>query len=246
MTRQHLSTYPQVRRLFPSPAESVSLLDAYDVPRPQPVGRPWIGLCMVSSLDGSTVVGGEAQGNSRPLSDPTDQQLLLTLRSLADVILVGASTVRRDGYGPPRQPGLKIAVVSRTAQFDFDDPLWTSGRAMLLLPEDAVAVPVPSIRAGRGDLDLAAAVAQLDATFVQAEGGPSLNGLLAAADLVDELNLSLSPQIVGGDGPRVTSMAPPVANRMQLAHVLEHEDFLFTRYLRDRSVEPTPSNSRGE
>lgn len=225
-----------MQRLFPLPQQQISLRDAYDVSRPRPADRPWIGLCMVSSLDGSTVVGGEAEGNSRPLSDPTDQQVLLTLRSLADMILVGASTVRRDGYGPPKAPGVKVAVVSRTAQFDFDLPLWTSGRALLLLPEDAVDVPVPSIRAGRGDLDLPAAIAQLDADFLQAEGGPSLNGLLSAADLIDELNLSLSPQVVGGDGLRLTSHAPPVAHRMQLAHVLEHDSFLYTRYVRDRGA----------
>ena len=189
---------------------------------------------MVASLDGSSVVGGEDDGNSRPLSDPVDQRVLLTLRTLADVILVGASTVRRDGYGPPKQPDQKVAVVSRSADFDFDLPIWTSGRAVLLLPEDAVDVPVPSIRAGRGDLDIAAAVAQLDADFVQAEGGASLNGLLTAADLIDELNLSVSPQIVGGDGSRITSHAPPVAHRMQLVHVLEHDGFLFTRYVRQR------------
>ena len=234
MTRQQLSTYPQAQRLFPLPQQPVTLLEAYDVERPRPADRPWIGLCMVSSLDGSTVVGGAAEGNSRPLSDPTDQQLLLTLRSLADVILVGASTVRREGYGPPATPDLRVAVVSRTAEFDFELPLWRSGRALLLLPEDAVEVPVPSIRAGRGGVDLAAAVAQLEADFVQAEGGPSLNGFLTAADLIDELNLSLSPQIVGGDGPRVTMKAGAVAHRMRLAHVLEHESFLYTRYVRDR------------
>ena len=235
MTRQQLSTYPQAQRLLPLPQQPITLLEAYDVPRPRPANRPWIGLCMVSSLDGSTVVGGPEEGNSRPLSDPTDQQVLLTLRSLADVILVGASTVRRDGYGRPKSADLKVAVVSRTAQFDFDLPLWTSGRALLLLPEDAVDVPVPSIRAGRGDIDLPAAIAQLDANFVQAEGGPSLNGLLTAADLVDELNLSLSPQVVGGDGPRMTLHAPPTTHPMRLAHVLEHDGFLFTRYVRDRS-----------
>ncbi|CAN5563412.1 pyrimidine reductase family protein [soil metagenome] len=234
MTTQHLSTYPQVQRLFPGPQQEVSLREPYDVVRPRPVDRPWIGLCMIASLDGSTVVGGPAEGSSRELSDPCDQQLLLTLRSLADVILVGANTVRREGYGPPKTPGLKVAVVSRTAKFDFDLPLWTSGRVVLLLPEDAADVPVPSIRAGRGDLDLAAAVAQLDADFVQAEGGASVNGLLTAADLIDELNLSLSPQIVGGDGQRVTMNAPPVSHHMKLAHVLEHDGFLFTRYVRDR------------
>jgi riboflavin biosynthesis pyrimidine reductase len=189
---------------------------------------------MVASLDGSTVVGGEAAGNSRALSSPIDQQVLLTLRSLADMLLVGATTVRREGYGPPRVPGQRLAVVSRTAQFDFELPLWTSQRAVLLLPEDAPAVPVPSIRAGRGDLDLAAAVAQLDADFVQAEGGASLNGMLVTDDLIDELNLSLSPLIVGGEGQRVTAGVPELVRRMHLAHVLEHDDFLFTRYVRGR------------
>jgi riboflavin biosynthesis pyrimidine reductase len=132
---------------------------------------------------------------------------------------------------------LKVAVVSRTAQFDFSLPIWTSGRAMLLLPEDAIEVPVPSIRAGRGDVDLAAAVARLDADFVQAEGGASLNGVLATNDLIDELNLSLSPQIAGGNGPRAIVNASPVSHRMQLAHVLEHDGFLFTRYVRDRAVQ---------
>ncbi|MBI4882824.1 MAG: dihydrofolate reductase family protein [Actinobacteria bacterium] len=221
-----------MRRLYPNPQEGVELLPSYDVARPRPASRPWIGLCMVASLDGSTVVGGEAEGNSRSLSNPIDQQLLLTLRSLADTLLVGATTVRREGYGPPRVPGQRLAVVSRAARFDFDLPLWTSGRAVLLLPEDAPAVPVPSIRAGRGDLDLVAAVAQLDADFVQAEGGASLNGLLAAGDLIDELNLSLSPLMVGGDGSRVTAHAPELVRRMRLAHVLEHDDFLFTRYVR--------------
>ena len=100
MTTQHLSTYPQVRRLFPSPAESVSLLDAYDVPRPQPVGRPWMA-CAWSrrSTDQRSSVAWR-KGNFAAALGSTDQQLLLTLRSLADVILVGASTVRPRGLWP--------------------------------------------------------------------------------------------------------------------------------------------------
>lgn len=235
MTTQQFSTYPQVQRLFPGPPASVSLLEAYHVARPRPAGRPWLGLCMVTSLDGSTVVGGNDAGTSRALSNAADQGVLLTLRSLADVILVGATTVRREGYGPPRTSDARVAVVSRTGDFDFELPLWTSGRAILLVPEDAPVAPVPSIRAGRGDLDLAGAVAQLDAEFVHAEGGASLNGLLTAADVIDELNLSLSPQVVGGDGQRLTADAPPVAHIMRLAHVLEYEGFLFTRYVRDRA-----------
>lgn len=185
---------------------------------------------MVTGVDGSTVVGE----NSRALSNPTDQALLLTLRSLVDVVLVGAATVRKEGYGPPKTPNLRIAVVSRSAEFDFSLPLWTSGRALLILPEDAPDVPVESIRAGHGSPDMPAALAMLDADVVQAEGGATLNGVLAAADLIDELNLTISPLLTGGDGARLTVGAPPLAQRMQLAHVLEDDGFLFTRYLRAR------------
>jgi len=69
---------------------------------------------------------------------------------------------------------------------------------------------------------------------VQAEGGPMLNGLLASADLVDELNLTISPQITGGDGPRLTTGAEPLGQRMDLAHILEDDGFLFTRWVRRR------------
>ena len=83
---------------------------------------------------------------------------------------------------------------------------------------------------GAGDIGLMGAVARA----TQAEGGATLNGLLAAIDCIDELNLSISPQLNGGDGPRLTSAAPALALRMELAHVLEDDSYLFTRYLRAR------------
>lgn len=217
-----------MRRLFPHSDDTVTLRECYDVPRPRPADRPWVALCMVAGLDGSTVV----DRSSRGLSNPTDQELFLTLRSFADVILVGASTVRAEGYGPPQVPGQLIAIVSRTGDFDFSLPLFTSGQALLVMPTDAPKVPVPSVRAGTGGVDIAAAIGQLDADVVEAEGGSTLNGLLAAADLIDELNLTISPQISGGAGPRMTSGAPALSHRMTLAHVLEDDGFLFTRYVR--------------
>jgi riboflavin biosynthesis pyrimidine reductase len=219
-----------MRRLFPHFADDLTVHECYDVPRPRPAGRPWVALCMVTGLDGSTVV----DRTSRGLSNPTDQEVLLTLRTFAQVILVGASTVRAEGYGPPRMPGQRIGVVSRSGNLDLDTPLFTSGKGFLVLPTDAPPVPVPSVRAGVGSVDIAAVLAQLDADVVQAEGGSTLNGLLAAADCIDELNLTLSPQLSGGDGPRLTSGAPAVSHRMALAHVLEDDGFLFTRYVRAR------------
>lgn len=219
-----------MRRLFPHPADDVTVRECYDAPRPRPADRPWVALCMVAGLDGSTVV----DRTSRGLSNATDQEVLLTLRSFADVILVGAATVREEGYGPPRREGQRIGVVSRSGSLDFDAPLFTSGKGFVVLPTDAPPVSVPSVRAGLGSVDIAAALAQLDAQVVQAEGGSTLNGLLAAADCIDELNLTVSPQLNGGDGPRLTSGAPSLSHRMQLAHVLEDDGFLFTRYLRAR------------
>ncbi len=106
--------------------------------------------------------------------------MLATLRSLADVIIVGAGTVRAERYGPPRKPGQRIGVVSHRARSTSSIPLFTSGAGFLIVPEDAPQVDVDDAFApDAATLDLAAALAQLDADFVQAEGGPALNGALA-------------------------------------------------------------------
>lgn len=219
-----------MRRLFDDPTDHITVLEAYDVQRPRPSTRPWLGVCMVASIDGSTVV----ESNSRALSSKTDQEVLLTLRSLADVLIVGAATVRIEGYGPPRKPGQRVGVVSRRGDVDPTSALFTSGAGFLILPDDAPPTSLDSVRAGTGEVDLAGALAQLDADFVQAEGGALLNGALSAADVIDELNLTISPQLAGGDGPRVTSGSVQLSRKMRLAHVLEDDGFLFTRYLRAR------------
>ncbi len=219
-----------MRRLFEHPTDHVTVREAYDVERPRPAGRPWLGVCMVASIDGSTVV----DHNSRSLSSRTDQEVLLTLRDLADVLIVGAATVRIEGYGPPRKPGQRVGVVSRTGNVDARSALFTSGAGFLILPEDAPRTAIDAVRAGKGDVDFVAALAQLNADFVQAEGGAQLNGALSTADVIDELNLTISPQLAGGDGPRVTSGSAQISRKMRLAHVLEDDGFLFTRYLRDR------------
>ena len=219
-----------MRRLFEHPTDQVTVREAYEVHRPRPADRPWLGVCMVASIDGSTVI----DSNSRALSSKTDQEVLLTLRDLADVILVGAATVRIEGYGPPRKAGQRVGVVSRTGNVDVTSTLFTSGAGFLIIPEDAPPTSVDAVRAGVGEVDFAGALGQLSADFVQAEGGAQLNGALSTADVIDEINLTISPQLAGGDGPRVTSGSVQMSRRMRLAHVLEDDGFLFTRYLRAR------------
>lgn len=224
-----------MRRVLPDPVDPITAREAYDVARPRPADRPWVGLCMVAGIDGSTVV----DDNSRALSSPADTQVLLGLRSLADVLLVGASTVRIEGYGPPSKPGQRVGVVSRSgAGIDLTRPLFASGAGFLVLPAHAPTFDVDTVRAGTGDVDLVAALAGIGeltgAAFVQCEGGAQLNAAMATADVLDEINLTVSPVVSGGDGPRLTLGAPPLLHRFDLAHVLEDDGFLFTRYVRRR------------
>ncbi len=72
--------------------------------------------------------------------------------------------------------------------------------------------------------------------FVHAEGGPQLNGALATADLIDELNFTLSPHIVGGDGPRLVVGGSDVLSAFDLAHlVVDDDSFVFSRWVRRRA-----------
>lgn len=199
---------------------------------PHPDGRPWIGVCMVSSLDGAIAVEGRSGG----LSSPADTSMLLALRDTADVVLVGAATVRAEGYGPPRRTALRIAVVTTgRTELDFDAPLFASGAGLLIAPEGCGPFPVPTIHAGSdGRVDLDRAVRALGARSIHVEGGPRLNAALAEADLIDELNLTLSPSIVGGSSARIVDGAAAVPHRFILDQVVQEDDFLFLRYVRRR------------
>ncbi len=101
----------------------------------------------------------------------------------------------------------------------------------MITSEAAPAVPVDSVRAGAEEVDLAAALSQLDAAFVHAEGGPRLNGSLMRAGLVREVNVTTAPRLVGGDGQRLIVGAPAAPTDFDLVHLLEDGGYLFARYV---------------
>jgi riboflavin biosynthesis pyrimidine reductase len=226
-----------LRRIHPEPAADVTIREIYDVARTPPEGRPWIELCMVASVDGSTVVDGRSRG----LSNSHDTEVVLTLRDLADVILVGAGTARAEGYGPPRKTGQRVGVVSNSGRVDANSSLFSSGAGFLIVPESAPQTAIDTVRAGATRVDLGLAVSSLsrvvaEVAFIHAEGGPHLNGALATADLIDELNLTLSPLLAGGDGPRLTVGGADVSSAFELAHlVVDEESFVFSRWVRRRA-----------
>jgi riboflavin biosynthesis pyrimidine reductase len=230
-----------VRRLYPNgPGRAGEGLDDQDLIEPGGIvgayederrrrhdERPWVVLDMIASLDGATVIDGRSGG----LGGPGDRAVFSALRTLADIILVGASTVRAEGYRPPKKTGQRIAVVSRSGHLDWSSELFTSGAGLAIVPTDGPEVPAASIRVGEGSVDLRAALTQLEGDVVLCEGGPTLNGQLLAAGLVDELCLSVAPSLVGGGAKRIV-VGPQVPTDMTLVHVLEDEGFLFCRYVR--------------
>ena len=182
---------------------------------------------MISTPDGEI----DVNGRSGPLGGPADQQRLVALRAQAAVVLVGAGTAKGEGYGPPSKQGLRIGVVTKSCAIDFDTPLFTSGAGFIVTTSNAPMVPVDSVRAGDNDVDFVGVLQHLPAGLIHVEGGPMLNAALLNADLVDAINLTVSPRIGGRRGPSL-SFAPHALRRFTLTNVEVNGDFAFVRYER--------------
>src|SRR4051794_26365022 len=122
-----------VRQLFPEPLGSVEPLDVYgDLPVVE--GRPALRLNMIAGVDGATSVDGLSGG----LGGPADRKVFAALRSLADVVLVAAGTVRAETYGPAKLP---IAVVSGSLRLDWSTPFFTAATHRPIVVTSRAAPP---------------------------------------------------------------------------------------------------------
>ncbi len=190
---------------------------------------------MVTSIDGSVAVNGASGG----LGNATDRRILGTLRAAADIVVVGAGTARREGYGPPRKAGQRIAVVTNSGQLDANTPLFESGAGLAITNEHADIPPgIEVLRAGKAEVDLADALGQLTSRFgvrgwAINEGGPSLNGALLSLDLIDEINVTTAPMMVGGAGQRMATGARERVGHFELVHqLIDSEQYVFSRWVR--------------
>ncbi len=241
-----------MRRLLPAPAGDVDTLDAYALPA---VDGPHLRVNMVTSVDGAATV----EGRVGVLSGTADHTLLHELRSLSDVLLVGAGTIRAEGYGPivvtddqrrrRTEAGLhevpRLAVLTRSMNLDLAARVFThaTARPLVVTTERAPAARRAAAQevadvvvAGEHDVDLGEALRALadrGLPRVLSEGGPQVLAEMVAADLVDELCLAVAPLVTLGDELRITAGPPlPRAKQLHLAHVLEQDEFLFLRYTR--------------
>lgn len=241
-----------MRMLFPDAIAAIESNEAY-ADLPVAVGRPAVRLNMIVSVDGGTSWGGV----SGALGGPADKELFSVLRSFADVVLVAAGTMRTEGYGPAElPPALRaarlergetpvppIAVVSRSCRLEWDSPFFASAteRPLVITVSGAPAADraraaevADVIVAGEGDVDFTRALHELGARGVEsvlAEGGPTLNGELARADLLDELCVTLAPRLASGDAKRILAGSTLSELRVLAVHaVCEQDDYLFLRY----------------
>jgi riboflavin biosynthesis pyrimidine reductase len=247
-----------LRELWPACRDDVDLLEAYGAGIVVPSDRPHVRVNMITSLDGAISVAGR----SGPLGGPADRALFMTLRALADVVVVGAGTMRAERYGPAKlDAGLRaarverglppipsIAVVTASAHLDWTAPFFTKAEARPLVITGAagadalkgVADVADVVVAGEQRVDVATALTGLAARGigrVLVEGGPGLNADFSSAGRIDELCLTLSPRIVQGDGPRMMAgPALPEPVETQAVHILEDDGFLFLRLRIGRQI----------
>lgn len=226
---------------------------------PEGLTRCWVRANMIQSLDGGATDAGKSGG----LADSGDRAIFSRMRQEADVIVVGASTVRVENYSGVRMPAGQrqvrqargqaevppIAVVTHRADFDHDAKLFTSTEVPPLILTARATVPDARARFGalaevvdasRGDaeqVDPAAVLDELNGRGLRrvlTEGGPSLIGLFVERDLLDELCVTLSPTLVGGAAPRIVTGPGQTRVTLRRSHVLADDaGYLYMRYARE-------------
>ena len=232
------------RRLLPEPghvegSEAVAGLAGHEV----------FAVNMVASADGRAAFGGV----TAPLSDPADRELFHLLRAQADAILVGPGTLRTERYGRMIKdeerraqraaaglaPEPLAVTLTRTLALPYDIPLFQEPEARVIVytSSDREPEPCPAqldvVRLP--ELSPPVVVADLRARHgvrcVLCEGGPTLNGALFAAGVVDELFLTISPALVGGRDPlTILEGDLDAALALDLVQALEHDGTLLLRY----------------
>ncbi len=225
---------------------------------PNDLTRCWVRSNFINSLDG----GATADGKSGGLAGPGDKALFGLMRELADVIVVGAGTVRVENYGGAQMSAAArqarrdrgqsevppIAIVTQSGLLDRTMKVFTHTEVPPLVLTAAAAVADAGERLGpaaevlacsatdTGGVDIATVLnvlADRGLRRVLTEGGPSLHSTFIDAGLLDELCLTVAPVLVGGQARRIATGAGQVQTEMRRAHLLADEaGYLYTRYVR--------------
>ena len=237
-------------------ADESRLTDLYAYP--DNLQTCWVRGNMIASLDGGATDDGKAGG----LAGPGDRALFALMRHAADVILVGAATVRIENYSgaqlsvAQRQARQRrgqaevppIAVITQSGDLDHDAKLFTRTEVPPLILTCTQTIDDTRRRLGTVAEVIDASGPQPDtvdgATVLKilaerklfrvlTEGGPQFLSLLIENNLLDELCLTVAPVLVGGVARRIATGPGQVHTRMRRTHLLtDDEGYLYSRYVR--------------
>jgi riboflavin biosynthesis pyrimidine reductase len=237
-------------------ADEARLIEFYNYP--DGLQSCWVRGNMIASLDGAATDDGKAGG----LAGAGDRALFALMRHAADVILVGAATVRIENYSgaqlsvAQRQARQRrgqsevppIAVVTRTGDLDPGARLFTRTEVPPLILTCSRSVDDTGRRLGSvaemidasgsdpGSVDPANALkilAERKLFRVLTEGGPLILSLLIENGLLDELCLTIAPTLASGVARRIASGPREMHTKMRRIHLLtDDEGYLYTRYVR--------------
>jgi riboflavin biosynthesis pyrimidine reductase len=200
-------------------------------------GDEWLRLNLITALGGQ-ITG--PSGTSDDLADGIDRPLLKVLRGLSDVVLIGAASVRAEGYTMPRRAPLAVATASGDlGGHTFPDSV-EPGRLLVLCPPSAVAAVHASVGSRATIVELAgdpladpglivAALRARGLRRITCEGGGGLASRLVAAGLVDEFDHSLAPVLTGPGAPLTVGEVPLTSARLD-GLVLDGTDRLYARW----------------
>ena len=253
----------KVLRLYPPPGREVlAIYEDLDLPptRRRDAARPYVVINTVSSVDGRTALEGKAAG----LGSRIDRRAMRTLRSRADAVVIGAGTLRAErlslGLDPADGAPQPLAIiVTNTGDVPVEEHLIVKGgQEVLILLSDAAPRRVgeqlrrlaPVMRApadSTGAVDLGRALLALKAErgveSLVVEGGPGLSHALISHSLVDELFLTVAPELLGGAaeqtltllrGPTLPARDRPTLDLLSI-HLADGEIFLRYSLIRNPS-----------
>lgn len=214
--------------------------------------RPYVAMNFAATLDGRIAI----DGRSGQIGDDGDLEVFRRLRTQADALLVGTGTLRTEGYGRVmRNPVLRahreaigldpdppMVIVSRTGDLPLEIPLFADPDSKAIVfthpevPEPDVAASVTMVRLDLSELTITTALRRLRAEHgirsVLSEGGPTLLSGMLHEGLVDELFLTIAPQLAGGGTePTLTTGASlPDPATLEPLWLLERSGSLYLRY----------------
>jgi riboflavin biosynthesis pyrimidine reductase len=231
-----------------TPLDDDALADHYS----RDAGAEWLRVNFVASVDGAATVDGKSGG----LGGDADRRVFDLLRTLCDTVLVASGTVKGEGYGPMvvgedsvgrrvaagLEPQPTFAIVSGSLDLDPASDVFTKApvRPIVLTSESAprntaLEAVADVVVCGAKSVDphrLVDVLRERGLGRIHCEGGPSFFGSLLGADVVDELCLTVSPLLVGGDSGRIIHSNEATPRDLRLAGILRSDDTLLLQYRR--------------